>query len=289
MYEILNRISTPEDIKELNIKELDELSEEIRQFLIDSVSKTGGHLASNLGVVELTIALLRTFDIPDDKIVWDVGHQSYVYKLLTGRKDDFSTLRQFGGIAGFPKRSESEYDCFNTGHASTSISAALGLNEADRLNEKDNYSIAIIGDGALSGGLATEGLANAVDLAKNCIVVLNDNNMSISKSVGGFTKHLTKLRSASAYLTFKSRIDNRLSRNKFGRKIVLFLKSVKDSIKHLITVLHISVLLTGTTSSQWNSCLSVQKKFRHLYFSMCSQQKEKAINLPKNIPTFTMA
>ncbi len=235
MYEMLNRIKTPEDIKELNIKELNVLSEEIRQFLIDSVSKTGGHLASNLGVVELTIALMRTFNIPDDKIVWDVGHQSYVYKLLTGRKDEFGTLRQFGGIAGFPKRSESEYDCFNTGHASTSVSAALGLNEASRLDGNDNYSIAVIGDGALSGGMATEGLANAVEMGKNCIVVLNDNNMSISKSVGGFTKHLTKLRSTSAYLSFKSKLDNRLSRNKFGRKIVLFLKSVKDSIKHIIT------------------------------------------------------
>ena len=234
MYEILNGISCPNDLKELNTNELNTLSEEIRKFLIDSVSKTGGHLASNLGVVELTIALLRTFSVPDDKVVWDVGHQSYVYKLLTGRKDNFDTLRQFGGIAGFPKRNESIYDSFNTGHASTSISAALGLNEADKLSGQDNFSIAVIGDGALSGGMATEALANAVELGKNCIVILNDNNMSISKSVGGFTKHLTKLRSASAYLSFKSRIDKKLSKNKFGRKIVLALKSIKDSIKHLV-------------------------------------------------------
>lgn len=235
MYEILNGINCPNDLKELNIDELNNLSEEIRNFLIDSVSKTGGHLASNLGVVELTIALLRTFNVPEDKVVWDVGHQSYVYKLLTGRKDKFDTLRQFDGIAGFPKRNESIYDSFNTGHASTSVSAALGLNEANKLSGQDNFSIAVIGDGALSGGMATEALANAVELDKNCIVILNDNNMSISKSVGGFTKHLTKLRSASAYLSFKSKIDKNFSKNKFGRKVVLALKSIKDSIKHLVT------------------------------------------------------
>lgn len=234
MYKILDKVNSPDDVKKLNTEEVKILADEIRSFLIESVSKTGGHLASNLGVVELTIALMKAFDFPNDKLVWDVGHQSYVYKLLTDRKDNFDTLRQFGGIAGFPKRNESIYDSFNTGHASTSISAALGINEAFFLDSDDNFSIAVIGDGALSGGLAIEALANAVELKKNFIVILNDNNMSISKSVGGFTKHLTKLRSASPYLSLKHNLDSSLSKRKFGKKLILFLKLIKDSIKHLI-------------------------------------------------------
>ena len=234
MYTILDRVNTPEDVKKLNIEEINTLSEEIREFLIESVSKTGGHLASNLGVVELTIALMRTFNVPEDKIVWDVGHQSYVYKLLTNRKDKFNTLRQFGGISGFPKRNESEYDSFNTGHSSTSISAAFGISQASFLDENENFSVAVIGDGALSGGMAIEAMANAAESKKNFIVILNDNNMSISKSVGGFTEHLSYLRSASAYLSFKSKLENRLSRNRAGKKVAMFLKSIKDRIKHLI-------------------------------------------------------
>ena len=232
MYDILERVNSPEDVKKLNIKESETLAEEIREYLIETVSKTGGHLASNLGVVELTIALLKVFEVPFDKIVWDVGHQSYVYKMLTDRKESMKTLRQFNGIAGFPKVSESKYDVFNTGHSSTSVSAALGLSETI---SEDNFSIAVIGDGALSGGMAIEALANAGEMKKNFIVVLNDNNMSISKSVGGFTKHLTNLRSASLYLTFKSKLENRLSRNKIGRKFVVILKFIKDKIKHLLT------------------------------------------------------
>lgn len=235
MYEILNKINTPKDIKNLSRKEFSSLSDEIRDFLINSVSKTGGHLASNLGVVELTLALLKVFDVPNDKIVWDVGHQSYVYKLLTDRKDKFSTLRQFGGIAGFPKRSESEYDAFNTGHASTSVSAALGLTAAAHLNNDISHSIAVIGDGAFAGGMALEAFGNATELKKNCIVILNDNNMSISKSVGGFTNHLNKLRSADAYLKFKYRIERVLSKNKAGKVVLSISKSIKDHIKHLIT------------------------------------------------------
>ncbi len=235
MYEILDRVNCPDDVKKLNIKETHQLAEEIRDFLIDSVSKTGGHLASNLGVVELTLALIKTFDVPNDKIVWDVGHQSYVYKLLTERKESLSTLRQFGGISGFPKRNESKYDAFNTGHASTSISAALGISEAEALNNSDNFSIAVIGDGALSGGMALEALENAVEVNKKCIVILNDNNMSISKSVGGLTMHLNKLRSAAAYISFKTKLEKFFSRNKLGRKTVVFLKTIKDGIKHLIS------------------------------------------------------
>ncbi len=232
MYNVLDRVNSPEDVKKLNIEETEKLAEEIREYLIETVSKTGGHLASNLGVVELTIALLKVFDAPNDKIVWDVGHQSYVYKMLTDRKEGLKTLRKFGGIAGFPKVSESKYDVFNTGHSSTSVSAALGLSETLSC---DNYAIAVIGDGALSGGMAIEALANAGEMKKNFIVVLNDNNMSISRSVGGFTKHLTNLRSASSYLTFKSKLENRLSRNKVGKRFVIILKAIKDKIKHLLT------------------------------------------------------
>lgn len=235
MYEILDKIKSPDDIKNLSSEQTNLLAEEIREFLVDTVSKTGGHIASNLGVVELTIALLKVFDVPNDKIVFDVGHQSYVYKLLTGRKDKMNTLRQFGGIAGFPKRCESEYDAFNTGHASTSISAALGLSTANSLNDSDNYSIAVIGDGALSGGMSLEALGNAVELNNKCIIVLNDNNMSISKSVGGFSLHLNKLRSSVAYRSFKSKLENRLSTTKSGKRFVLFLKAIKDSIRHLIS------------------------------------------------------
>ena len=234
MYKYLDGIKNPEDVKKLNIDEANILSGEIRDFLIDSVSKTGGHLASNLGVVELTVSLLRAFDFPKDKVVWDVGHQSYVYKLLTGRKDRFSTLRQFGGLAGFPKTSESEYDAFNTGHSSTSVSAALGIARANAINGNDAHTIAVIGDGALSGGMAIEALCDAGSSNKNFIVVLNDNNMSISKSVGGFTKHLTKLRAVPAYSLFKARVYNIFSKLPSGEQINRFLKRFKDMIKHLM-------------------------------------------------------
>lgn len=234
MYHFLDRINSPEDVQKLNTEEACLLADEIRSFLIDSVSKTGGHLASNLGVVELTIALMRSFDFTKDKIVWDVGHQSYVYKLLTGRRDKFSTLRQFGGLAGFPKTGESSYDFFNTGHSSTSVSAALGLAKANNLKGIDAHTIAIIGDGALSGGMATEALCDAGNMDKNFIVVLNDNNMSISKTVGGFSKHLTRLRSVPAYFTMKSRIERGLSRYSWGNKASLMLKKIKDKIKHTL-------------------------------------------------------
>ena len=234
MYTYLDRIKCPEDVAKLNTAEAEALAEEIRRFLIDSVSKTGGHLASNLGVVELTIALTRVFDFPKDKIVWDVGHQSYVYKLLTGRRDRFSTLRQFGGLSGFPKTGESQYDFFNTGHSSTSVSAALGLLEAMNGAVERGHVIAVIGDGAMSGGMALEALADAGNLKKNFIVILNDNNMSISKSVGGFTHHLSKLRSVPAYLTFKSGLERTLSRNSIGKRLVKVLKKCKDMIRHLL-------------------------------------------------------
>ena len=194
----LEKINQVNDIKQLNKKELEELAEEIRRFLIEKISVTGGHLASNLGVVELTMALHLSFDLPKDKIVWDVGHQSYTHKILTGRKDGFDTLRKFGGMSGFPKTKESDCDCFNTGHSSTSISAGLGLAMGRDALGEDNYVISVIGDGALTGGMAYEALNNASRMETNFIIVLNDNNMSISENVGGMSRYLSGLRTATA-------------------------------------------------------------------------------------------
>ena len=197
---VLDKVNYPKDIKKLNKKEKIELAQEIRDLIINTVSNTGGHLASNLGVVELTIALFSCFDLPKDKIVWDVGHQSYVHKILTGRKDRFNTLRQMGGIAGFPRASESEYDAFDTGHSSTSISAALGMARARDILHKDNKIIAVIGDGALTGGMALEALNDAGISKTNLIVILNDNEMSISKNTGGMSQFLSKLRTGKGYI-----------------------------------------------------------------------------------------
>ena len=200
---LLDHIKQSSDIKKLKEDQYPELAREIRQFLIEKISKTGGHLASNLGVVELTMALHLAFDLPKDKIVWDVGHQAYTHKLLSGRKAGFDDLRQFGGMSGFPKRKESPYDAFDTGHSSTSISAGLGLAQAREITEEDYSVISVIGDGALTGGMAYEALNNAAQIRKNFIIVLNDNNMSISKNVGAFSKYLSKIRSSGKYYRFK--------------------------------------------------------------------------------------
>ncbi len=205
--EILNSINSPDDIKKLSTKELYKLAKEIREFLIEKISKTGGHIASNLGVVELTLAIHSIFDSPKDKIVWDVGHQTYVQKIITGRKDKFDTLRQYDGISGFPKVNESIHDCFNTGHSSTSISAALGIAKARDLKKENSSVVAIIGDGALTGGMAFEALNDAGRSPSNLIVILNDNEMSISKNVGGLSKYLGKLRSGPLYYKVKEDID----------------------------------------------------------------------------------
>ena len=183
-YELLSKIKSPADVKRLDEKDLAKLCSEIREKLIETVSLNGGHLSPNLGVVELTVALHRTFNLPKDSIVWDVGHQSYTHKLLTGRFDDFYTLRQKGGISGFPKRSESKYDDFNTGHSSTSISAAYGIARAKMLSGDQSHTVAVIGDGSFTGGPAFEAMNNAGRFKKNFIVILNDNKMSISKNVG---------------------------------------------------------------------------------------------------------
>ena len=208
---LLDHIKQSSDIKKLEEDQYPELAREIRQFLIEKISKTGGHLASNLGVVELTMALHLAFDLPKDKIVWDVGHQAYTHKLLSGRKAGFDDLRQFGGMSGFPKRKESPYDAFDTGHSSTSISAGLGLAQAREITEEDYSVISVIGDGALTGGMAYEALNNAAQIKKNFIIVLNDNEMSISKNVGGMSKYLSSVRTKEGYAELKLRVERTLS------------------------------------------------------------------------------
>ena len=202
---MLNDIQNPSDLKNLNIDELNSLAEEIKLFLVSSLDKTGGHLSSNLGTIELTLALHYVFDTPNDTFVWDVGHQAYTHKILTGRKELMSTLRQKDGISGFTKRSESEHDAFGAGHSSTSISAALGIAIANKLQQNSNTSIAVIGDGALTGGMSFEALNHAGDTDANLLIVLNDNDMSISKNVGALSKYLTRLISGKIYSTMKSK------------------------------------------------------------------------------------
>lgn len=232
---ILDSINLPSDLKKLNKKEKQQLAQELRQLVIETVSETGGHLASNLGVVELTIALLDTFDLPKDVVVWDVGHQTYIHKILTGRKDKIKTLRKFNGLAGFPKSAESEYDSFNTGHSSTSISAALGIARARDIKKENNYVIAVIGDGALTGGMALEALNDAGNSNTNLIVILNDNEMSIAKNVGGISEFLTRIRTRKLYNKSNRYIKNVVSQiPKVGNGIIKFVRKIKYGIKQLI-------------------------------------------------------
>ena len=232
---ILEKINGPDDVKSLEPRELKTLAEEIRTFLIETTSHTGGHLASNLGVVELTIAMFKVFDLPEDKIIWDVGHQSYTHKILSGRKEYFDGLRQYGGLSGFPKRKESPFDAFDTGHSSTSISAGLGMAQGrDLLGE--NYSVvSVIGDGALTGGMAYEALNNAGRLKMNFIIVLNDNNMSISENVGGMSKYLSNIRADEGYNLLKKNVAGTLSRIPLvGDDLVDALLRTKNSIKQFL-------------------------------------------------------
>ncbi len=231
---LLDHIKKENDIKKMNMEDMPELAHEIREFLIENISKTGGHLASNLGAVELTIALHRCLDLPKDKIIFDVGHQSYTHKILTGRKDEFYKLRQFGGMSGFPKTSESEADAFNTGHSSTSISAAIGMVEARELRGTDEKICAVIGDGSLTGGMAFEALDQISQLDSSCLVVLNDNEMSISQNVGGLSSALSKIRIGKAYNELKSGVENMLLEiPSVGYKVAKGIKKSKDSIKNL--------------------------------------------------------
>lgn len=232
---VLEQIQKENDIKHLTEEEIEELRYEIRQFLIETISVTGGHLASNLGVVELTMALHLSFDLPDDKIIWDVGHQSYTHKLLTGRKDGFQSLRKYGGMSGFPKANESESDCFNTGHSSTSISAGLGLAAARDITNEEYHVVSVIGDGSLTGGMAYEALNNASALDKNFIIVLNDNNMSISENVGGMSKYLANFRTTDAYRDFKMEVMHSLKKIPiYGEKMIHSIRNAKSSIKQLL-------------------------------------------------------
>lgn len=209
---MLERIQKANDIKNLKKEELPVLAEEIREFLVETVSKTGGHLASNLGVIELTMAMHLVFQMPEDKIIWDVGHQSYTHKILTGRKDGFENLRKYGGMSGFPKRKESDCDAFDTGHSSTSISAGLGYVRARDLKGEDYSVISVIGDGSMTGGMAFEALNNASQLNSNFIIVLNDNHMSISENVGGMSRYLAKIRTADFYTGLKKGVTTTLEK-----------------------------------------------------------------------------
>lgn len=234
MSNLLEEINFPKDVHNLSVEELYSLGNEIRDFLIDQVSKTGGHLSSNLGVVELTLSLYKSFNFEKDKIVWDVGHQSYVHKILTGRKDQFDTLRKYKGLCGFPKISESKYDAFGTGHSSTSVSAALGIARARDIRKEDYNVIAVIGDGALTGGMALEAFNDVGFNSTNMIIVLNDNQMSIAKNVGGLSDHLNKLRVGPGYNKLKEDINSTLSHSNVGKVVVHYLHKVKDSLKHLL-------------------------------------------------------
>ena len=237
-YSILKKINKPNDIKKLSFDELNVLSNDVREYIIDVISKNGGHLASSLGVVDLTIALLLSFDVDKDKIIWDVGHQSYAYKILTDRKNEFENIRKFGGISGFPKRNESKYDVFDTGHSSTSISAGMGIAISRDIDKKDYKVISVIGDGSLTSGMALEALNNLSNLKTNFILILNDNGMSISKSIGGINKALLGIRSSQKYNKFKLKLKTLLEKSKYGMFI-------KDLLTNIINVLKQVVIKQG--------------------------------------------
>ena len=229
---ILDSIQKENDIQKLDKQDLPQLAQEIRTFLIEKISENGGHLGSNLGVVELTMAMHLSFHLPEDKMIWDVGHQSYTHKLLTGRRDGFDTLRKYGGMSGFPKRKESACDAFDTGHSSTSVSAGLGYAMASQLRGTNNYVISVIGDGSLTGGMAWEALNNASRLKRNFIIVLNDNNMSIAENVGGFSEYLNQVRTKEKYQNLKAGVENTLSRLPGrGEQLIRGIRKTKNSLK----------------------------------------------------------
>lgn len=232
---ILDKIQKENDIKELKREELPQLADEIRTFLIEKISENGGHLGSNLGVVELTMALHLSFTLPQDKIIWDVGHQSYTHKLLTGRREGFETLRKYGGMSGFPKRKESACDAFDTGHSSTSISAGMGYAMARDLRGEAHYVVSVIGDGALTGGMAWEAMNNASRLDTNFIIVLNDNNMSISENVGGISTYLNSVRTKEGYINLKAGVENALSQIPvYGDEIIKRVRRTKNGLKQFV-------------------------------------------------------
>ncbi len=231
---LLDQIKQPNDIKKISPRDYPALAAEIREFLVDKISVTGGHLGSNLGAVELTMALHLVLNLPQDKIIWDVGHQSYTHKLLTGRREGFESLRKYGGMSGFPKRKESSCDCFDTGHSSTSISAGLGMVKARDLQGENYTVVSVIGDGSLTGGMAYEALNNAARLETNFIIILNDNNMSISENVGGVSKYLNNIRTSNAYLDVKDGIYDAIRNTKYGEPVVAGIRRAKNSLKQLV-------------------------------------------------------
>ncbi|MEN2258227.1 1-deoxy-D-xylulose-5-phosphate synthase N-terminal domain-containing protein [Paraclostridium benzoelyticum] len=243
MYNYLNNVNSPKDIKKMSTKELDLLAKDIRKFLVRSVSKTGGHLASNLGVVELTLALHKVFNSPKDKFIWDVGHQAYVHKILTGRKDQFDTLRQFNGLSGFPKECESEHDIFDTGHSSTSISVGSGIACARDIKGEDFSVVSIIGDGSITGGMALEALNHLGYINTNMIVILNDNEMSIDENVGGMSKHLSAIIKNSTVNKVKDEVEKILSVTPGGNILSKTASKVKDSIKGNFTLQECAFLI----------------------------------------------
>lgn len=234
MKSILERVDSPDDLKQLSVSELKQLAQELREMIINTVSHTGGHLASSLGAVELTLALHKVFDTPRDKIIWDVGHQCYAHKIVTGRKDRFCSLRQYGGLSGFPKREESVFDAFDTGHSSTSVSAALGMVLARDYQGEKYHVIAVIGDGSLNGGMSFEALNYAGDLGRNLIVVVNDNKMSIGSNVGAMSKYLNRLRTDPAYYRGKEEIEQLMKRLPHGSRVLSLAERLKDSVKYLV-------------------------------------------------------
>lgn len=291
---LLDEIKGPNDIKKIEKEDYGILAKEIREFLIDRISECGGHLASNLGVVELTMALHLSLDLPDDKIVWDVGHQAYTHKILTGRKDEFNKLRKYGGISGFPKRRESDCDPFGTGHSSTSISAALGIASGFKIKHIDNTVAAVIGDGAFTGGMAYEALNNAAQLKRNFIIVLNDNNMSISENVGGFSAYLSQLRTADVYTELKSGVKNTLNKIPvLGEKIVHHVDKTKNSLKQLMVPgmlfenMGITYLgpIDGHNVSQMVKVFGEAKKLDHAVLVHVVTQKGKGYSYAEKRPS----
>ena len=230
----LTTIENPGFLKDMSVEEMEDLAADIRSFLIHSLARTGGHIASNLGVVELTIALHYVFDMPADRIFFDVGHQCYTHKILTGRAKDFETLRQYGGISGFQKRRESEYDVWEAGHSSTSLSAALGMAIARDLNHEDYHIVPVIGDGALSSGMALEALNTIGSERRKLIIIFNDNNMSISKNVGALTRGFSRLRSAKSYNSLKLNMKDALNRSGVGKVVYTGLKGIKDTLRDTV-------------------------------------------------------
>lgn len=292
---ILDYINSPNDIKKINPEDYGALAEEIRECIIKNVSRNGGHLSSTLGVVELTMALHLSFNLPEDKILWDVGHQAYAHKILTGRKDEFKTLRQHGGLSGFPTLNESPCDAFGMGHASTSLSAALGMVNARELSGGDNYVVSVIGDGALTGGMAFEALNNASNVKSNMIIILNDNEMSISKNVGGISKMLTNIRTDEKYNRLKYRVKNRLARiPDYGDELIGKIHKTKSSIKQIFVPgmifedMGITYLgpVDGHDINKLLKMISMAKRLNHAVLIHVHTKKGKGYSYAEKKPSF---